>query len=67
MKSWASRRWVWLPLLLLVGAAISCGAAAFRKIGLGELAVILAVFALVFMIESVVFVVKQFWSGYRRK
>jgi len=57
-----SRRLLLAGLLLLVVVATLL----FRKIGLGELAIIVAIFALAFSIESVRFVVGRFLKGYRK-
>ena len=65
MKSFASRRRLWLPLLVLLFAAIGCVAVLFRRIGLGELAVILAPLALIVVIESGRYIVRQLAKGYR--
>ncbi len=65
MKSSASRRQVWLPLLVLLFTAIGCVAVLFRRIGLGELAVILAPLALIIVIESGRYLVRQLAKGYR--
>jgi hypothetical protein len=61
------RRRLWLPLLLLLAALLACGALWFRRIGLGEFALVLAPLALVFVIESVRYIAQRFWAGYRSK
>jgi hypothetical protein len=58
-----SRRFLLAGLLLLVVLATLL----FRKIGLGELAVIAAIFALAFSIESIRFVVGRFLKGYKNR
>jgi predicted ABC-type exoprotein transport system permease subunit len=67
MKPAALRRRLWLPLVLLVGAGIIVIAAFFRWIGLGEIALFVAVLVLVLAVESVRYVVRQFLKGYRRE
>ncbi len=62
-----ARRRLWLPLLLGLAAALAALAWLFRLIGLGEAAVLLAVFGLAFIIESARFIVRAFLSGYRRR
>ena len=57
-----SRRLLLAGLLLL----IVLGTFLFRKIGLGELAIIAAIIALAFSVESIRFVVKQYLKGYRK-
>ncbi len=59
------RRRLWLPLILLVGVSIACVAALFRRIGLGEIVLVLAPLAVVVMIESVRYFARQFLRGYR--
>jgi hypothetical protein len=61
------RRRLWLPLLLTLVGLLACGAALFRKIGLGELVLVLAPLALVFVIESTRYIARRFWAGYRSK
>lgn len=63
----AWRRRLWLPLLLGLAMVVAGLAWLFRLIGLGEAAVLLAVFGLAFLAESVRFIVRAFWSGYRRR
>jgi len=60
-----TRRRLWIPLLVLLFAAIGCVAVLFRRIGLGELAVILAPLALIVVIESGRYIVRQLAKGYR--
>lgn len=55
-----SRRLLLMGLVLLVALITLL----FRKIGLGELAVVAAIVALAFGVESVRFVVGRFWKGY---
>ncbi len=57
-----SRRFLLAGLLVLVVLATLL----FRKIGLGELAIIAAIFALAFSVESVRFIVGRFLKGYRK-
>jgi hypothetical protein len=62
-----ARRRLWLPLLLGLVALIGALAYLFRLIGLGEFAVLLAVFGLTFVVESVRFIVRAFLKAYRRR
>jgi len=59
------RRRLWLFLVGGLFLGLSCGLAIFRRIGLGELALILAPLALVIVIEGGRYVVKRFVKGYR--
>ncbi|HLB50147.1 MAG TPA: hypothetical protein VJL59_24255 [Anaerolineales bacterium] len=55
-----------LTLFALLLVILSLFAALFRRLGLGEVALIAAVLALAFCVEIVRFVVKQVMKGYRR-
>ena len=65
MNAPALRRRLWLPLFLLLLAAITCAASLFRRVGLGEIALVLAPLAVVVMIESIHYLARQFLRGYR--
>ncbi len=54
-----------LTLFALLLVVLSLVATFFRRLGLGEAALIAAVLALAFCVEIVRFVVKQIWKGYR--
>jgi hypothetical protein len=54
-----------LGLLLILIVALAAGAVLFRRVGLGEYGIILAVFTLLFVVESVRFVVRQFLKAFR--
>lgn len=54
------------PALLLAGLIVVAALSAIlRTMGLGELALIAGFFALVFSVESIRYVVRQFLKGYR--
>ena len=55
-----------LTLFALLLVVLSLAATFFRRLGLGEVALIAAVLALAFCVEIVRFVVKQVMKGYRR-
>jgi len=55
-----------LTLFALVLVVLALIAAFFRRLGLGEVALIAAVLALAFCVEIVRYVVKQVMKGYRR-
>ncbi len=55
-----------LTLFALLLIALALLAAFFRRLGLGEAALIAAVLALAFCVEIVRYVLKQVMKGYRR-
>jgi hypothetical protein len=57
----------WVRLVLLVGLLIVLGGAGvfLRRLGLGEIGIVVALVALVFVIESARFVLRQFLRGYQ--
>lgn len=59
------RRRLWVPLVGSLLLALGCGLTIFRRIGLGELGLILAPLALVIVIEGSSYVVKRFIKGLR--
>jgi hypothetical protein len=59
------RRRLWLPLLACFFLALACGLALFRRIGVGELALIAVPILLVIVVEGGLYVAKQFFKGYR--
>lgn len=59
------RRRLWLPLLIGLAALLLCGMSLFRQVGPLELAVVLVPVALVVIIESGRYIVRQFLKGYR--
>ncbi len=62
-------RGLFIRLLLLVGVIALVGFLFVfgRRIGMGEWALIISIFAVVIGIESIRYVVRQFLSGYRRE
>ncbi len=63
MKTVGSR----LMLLMILLAVFLVVAALFRRLGLGEVASILAILALAFSVEIVRYLAKQFMKGYSTK
>ncbi|MBP7691726.1 MAG: hypothetical protein KA764_07400 [Anaerolineales bacterium] len=61
-----ARRWLALPLLLLLAAGLVLAAWLWRWIGLGEAAVILAALTLAFLLESARYILRAFLKGYRK-
>ncbi|MEK7327068.1 MAG: hypothetical protein AAB217_17635 [Chloroflexota bacterium] len=53
-----------LSLLFALFAVLAAITWLFRRVGLGEVAIVVAVLALAFGVEIVRFVVKQFLKGY---
>ena len=62
-----TRRRLWLPLLLGLAGLLVAAAGLFRLIGLGEAAVLLGAVALVFVVESLRYIINAFLAGYRRR
>lgn len=67
MRRVTLRRRLWLPLLFGLAGLIAVAAYFFRWIGLGELGVVLGLFTIGFVIESMAYILSQFLKGYRRK
>lgn len=65
----ARARGLFIRLLLMVGAIALVGFLFVfgRRIGMGEWALVISIFAVVIGIESIRYVVRQFLSGYRRE
>lgn len=67
MKSLFSRRRLWLFGLLGLLVMLAGLAVLFRRIGPWELALVLAPLALVLLIESARYIIRQFLKSYRGK
>ena len=65
----ARARGLFVRLLLMVGVIALVGFLFVfgRRIGMGEWALVISIFAVVIGIESIRYVVRQFLSGYRRE